>query len=62
MKMKSVIAGEYQRNLWDDARGQHIALENLGVSGQRCHAFLDARTAGIVEPDHGRADFSSPGP
>ena len=42
-------------NLRDHARGQRVAQENIGVAGQRHHAFLNARAAGIVEADDGRA-------
>ena len=37
------------------AAGQRVAQEDVGVAGERDHAFLDARAAGIVEADHGRA-------
>ena len=37
------------------AAGQRVAQEDIGIAGQRDHAFLDARAAGIVEADHGRA-------
>src|SRR5450631_2956158 len=44
------------RNLRHHARGHHVALEHLGVTAQRCHAFLDPCAAGIVEADHRRTD------
>ena len=37
------------------AAGQRVAQEDIGVAGQRHHALLDARAAGIVQADHGRA-------
>ncbi len=46
-----------QRDLRDDARGQHVALEHLGIAGERGDAVLDARAAGIVEADDRRADI-----
>ena len=46
-----------QRHLRNDTRGQHVALEHLGIAGKRGDALLDARSAGIVEPDHRRADL-----
>ncbi len=46
-----------QRNLRDDARRQHVALEHLGIAAERRDALLDARAARIVEADHGRADL-----
>ncbi|ENR04566.1 hypothetical protein H721_01164 [Brucella ovis IntaBari-2006-46-332] len=44
-------------NLRHDARRIHIAFENIGIACQRCHAFLDARAAGIVKADDRRAVF-----
>jgi hypothetical protein len=41
-----------QRDLRDDARGVHVALEDLRVQAQRDHALLDPRAARVVEPDH----------
>ena len=38
-----------------DARGLHVAPEHLGIAAERGHALLDARAAGIVEPDQRRA-------
>ena len=43
------------RDLRDDAGGEHVALEDLGIAAERRHAFLDARAAGIVEADDRRA-------
>ena len=34
---------------------ERVAQEDVGVSGEGDDAFLDARAAGIVEADHGRA-------
>src|ERR1700756_5003303 len=42
-------------DLWNDAAGQRVAEKNIGVAGERRHAFLNARAAGIVEANHGRA-------
>ena len=42
---------EDQRDLRDDARGLHIASEDLAVLRERDHAFLDACAARVVEPD-----------
>ena len=38
------------------AGGQHVAQEDVGIAGQRHHAFLDARAAGVVQADDRRAD------
>src|SRR5271157_255186 len=43
-------------DLWDDAGGQHITQEDVGVSRQRHYAFLNARAAGIVQSDNGSAN------
>ena len=51
MMLKSVIAGETaagarphdRRDLRDDARGQRVSQEDVGVAAEREHAFLDAR-------------------
>ncbi len=37
------------------ARGEHVALEDLAVAGEAGDAFLDARAAGVEQPDDGRA-------
>ena len=42
-------------NLRNDARGQHVALEHLGIAAECGHALLDAGAAGIVDADDGRA-------
>ena len=39
------------------AAGQHVALEHLGIAAKAGDAFLDARTAAVVEADHRRADL-----
>jgi hypothetical protein len=36
---------------------EHVALEHLGIAGEAGDAFLDARAAAVVEPDHRRADL-----
>ena len=41
-------------DLRDHARGNDVAAEHIGIAGQRCDAFLDARAAGVVEPDDRR--------
>src|SRR5205085_1980216 len=40
------------RELRHDARGGDVAVEDLRVSRERDHAFLDARAARVVEADH----------
>ncbi len=42
-------------NLRHHAARQRVAQEDIGVSGERDHAFLNARAAGIVEADDRRA-------
>ena len=42
-------------DLRDHAAGERIAQENIGIARQRFDAFLNARAAGIVQADHGRA-------
>ncbi len=44
-------------DLRDHAGRLDVAHEHLGVAGERIHALLDARPAGIVEADDGRADL-----
>ena len=44
-----------QADLRHDSGRQDVALEHLAIGGKRPHAFLDARAAGIVDADHGRA-------
>ena len=46
-----------QRHLRHHAGGQHIALEHVGIAGQRGDPFLDAGAAGVVDADDGRADL-----
>ncbi len=58
-------------DLRDDAAGERVAKENIGVTSKRGDAFLDARAAGIVEADdrstgahgqiHDLADFQRVG-
>ena len=43
------------RNLRNDARGDHVALEHLTVAAERRHAFLDAGAAGVEQADDRRA-------
>src|SRR5712664_1004228 len=43
-------------DLRDNAAGQSVAKKNIGVAGERRNTFLNARAAGIVEANHGRAD------
>ena len=67
MKMKSVMAGRVHRaagrrahdhaDLRHHAAGHHVALEHVGITAQRGHAFLDARAARVVQADHRRADL-----
>jgi hypothetical protein len=42
-------------DLRDDARGQGVPEEDVGVPAQRDDPLLDARPAGVVEPDDRRA-------
>ena len=37
------------------AARQRVAQKDIGVAGERDHAFLNARAAGIVQADDGRA-------
>jgi predicted transcriptional regulator len=62
--MKSVMAAstprrraraEDHRDLRHHARRERVAEEDVGVAAERHDAFLDARAAGVVEADHGRA-------
>ena len=46
---------ENGRNLRDHARGEDIALENLGVARQTVDTFLNARSARVVDADDRRA-------
>ena len=43
------------RNLRNDARRHHVALEDVGVTGQGVDALLDTRAARVVHADAGRA-------
>src|SRR5207237_1705290 len=43
--------------LRDDAGGERVAQEDVGITAQRYDALLYARAARIVEADDGRADF-----
>ena len=45
------------RDLRNHAARECVAQENISVAREREHAFLDARAAGIVQADHGRASF-----
>ena len=40
-----------QRNLRDDAGGQHVALEHLAIAAERRDALLDAGAAGVEKAD-----------
>ena len=42
-------------DLRNHAAGKRVAQKNIGITGQRSHAFLNARAAGIVEANHRRA-------
>ena len=44
------------------AGGERVAQENVGVAGERDDAFLDARAAGIVQPDDRARRCASPCP
>src|SRR5499427_96410 len=58
MKMKSVTAGARahdHRDLRNDARGDHVALEHLAIAAERGDAVLDAGAAGIEQADDRRA-------
>ena len=43
------------RDLRDDARGQHVAQEHLAIAAERVDALLDARAAGVEQADDRRA-------
>ena len=45
------------RDLRDDARRLDVALEDVGIPGERGDALLDPRAARIVEADHRRAEL-----
>ena len=65
--IKSVIAGEYtappaQGPMIAEICGttpddMHVAQKDVGVAGQRNDAFLDARAARVVDPDHRASDL-----
>ena len=44
-------------DLRNDARGQRIPQENVGVPAEREHALLDPRTARVVQSHDGRAEL-----
>ena len=46
-----------RRDLRHHARGEDVPEEDVGVAGERDHALLDARTAGIVQSDDRHADL-----
>ena len=43
-------------DLRDDAGGEHVLLEDVGVPAERVDAFLDTGTAGVVQADDGGTD------
>jgi hypothetical protein len=43
-------------DLWHNSGRHDVPLEDVGVSGQRFDAFLDASAAGVVQTDDGCAD------
>ena len=46
-----------RRDLRHDARRERVAEKDVRVAGEREHALLDARAAGVVEPDDRRAEL-----
>ena len=46
-----------ERDLGNNPRGEHVALEDLRVPAQRGHALLDPRAARVVQADDRRAHF-----
>ena len=44
-------------DLGDDAAGQGVAQEDIGIAAEREDAFLDARAAGIIESDDRRSSL-----
>ena len=46
-----------ERDLGDDARGEHVALEDVGIAAQRRDPFLNPRAARVVHADHRCADL-----
>ena len=47
---------EDDTDLWDHARGAHVAIEDAAVAVQRDDALLDARPARVVETDDRHPD------
>ncbi len=43
------------RDLWNDTRTHHVAVENIGISGQTLNPFLDPRPARVVQSDDRRS-------
>ena len=43
-------------NLGNHTAGLNISMENLSISSQRIHAFLNPGATGVVQPNDGRAD------
>ena len=41
-------------DLRDDTGGERVPKEDVGVAGEREHAFLNPRAAGVIEPDDRR--------
>mmetsp|Transcript_5902 Transcript_5902/g.14528 ORF Transcript_5902/g.14528 Transcript_5902/m.14528 type:complete len:493 (-) Transcript_5902:134-1612(-) len=46
-----------QADLRDDAGGQHVLLEHVGIAPEARHALLDARAARVVQADDRGADL-----
>src|SRR4029450_9452560 len=46
-----------QADLWDDPRRLNVSPEDLRVARERDDPFLDARAAGVVDPDHWAAEL-----
>ena len=42
-------------DLRNHSRSQRVAQKDIGITGQRAYALLDARATGIVQADEGRA-------
>ena len=51
-------ANDY-RDLWYDTGVHGVAKENITVGSQAGHALLDARTAGVIDPNHRAAGFGA---
>src|SRR4029078_11375828 len=45
----------YDADLRDDRARANVAIEDVRVAGERDHALLDPRAAGIVDADDGAA-------